>query len=135
MIRALAHVCFVVSDLQRSIDFYQGSLGLEPVFYFTNEQGEKTGVYLRVGGRSFVELFTGQVEPAGRQMSYRHFCLEVDDIQTTVAALRSRGVECSEPVLGLDQSWQAWIADPDGNRIELHHYTAASWQAPFVAPA
>ena len=24
-----------------------------------------------------------------------------------------------EPKLGLDHNWQAWISDPDGNKIEL----------------
>ncbi|MHB0875640.1 MAG: VOC family protein [Anaerolineae bacterium] len=133
MIKALAHVCFTVSDLQRSLGFYQGSLGLEPAFYFTNQQGEKTGVYLRVGGRSFIELFTGQVEPLPARASYRHFCLEVDDIRAVVADLRAKGVDVSDVKMGADQSWQAWLTDPDGNRIELHQYTAASWQAPFVA--
>ena len=49
------------------------------------------------------------------------------------AHLRGRGVEVSDPKLGSDQSWQAWITDPDGNRIELHDYTAESWQAPHLA--
>jgi hypothetical protein len=33
-----------------------------------------------------------------------------------------------EVSLGSDQSWQAWLADPDGNRIELHAYTPESKQ-------
>jgi hypothetical protein len=32
----------------------------------------------------------------------------------------------------MDHSWQAWITDPDGNKIELHDYTPESWQAPFL---
>jgi predicted enzyme related to lactoylglutathione lyase len=56
----------------------------------------------------------------------------VDDIEQTVRALRARGVEVSEVKMGGDQSWQAWLADPDGNRIELHQYTPESWQAPFL---
>ncbi|MCL5270108.1 MAG: VOC family protein [bacterium] len=61
-----------------------------------------------------------------------HICLEVDDIQATAAALRERGVDVSEIKLGGDQSWQAWLADPDGNRIELHQYTPDSWQTPHL---
>jgi lactoylglutathione lyase len=30
--------------------------------------------------------------------------------------------------LGGDQSYQAWLADPDGNRIELHQFTDKSLQ-------
>ena len=56
-------------------------------------------------------------------------CLEVDDIQRAVADLRAAGAELDDPVLGSDGSWQAWLADPDGNRIELHQYTPESKQA------
>ena len=49
-----------------------------------------------------------------------------------MAELRARGVEVSDPKLGSDQSWQAWLADPDGNRIELHGYTPDSHQAPSL---
>ena len=52
--------------------------------------------------------------------------------EATVATLRERGLEVSDPKLGTDRSWQAWITDPDGNRIELHHYTAESKQAPHL---
>ena len=43
-----------------------------------------------------------------------------------------RGVEVSDPKLGSDRSWQAWLADPDGTRIELHGYTPDSSQAPSL---
>jgi hypothetical protein len=45
-----------------------------------------------------------------------------------VAALAAAGVEATPPKLGCDRSWQTWIRDPDGNRVELHQYTAESSQ-------
>lgn len=30
--------------------------------------------------------------------------------------------------LGMDNSWQAWITDPDGNRIELMEYGPSSME-------
>ena len=132
MITGLAHVCFVVSDLEASIKFYTEVLGLTPAFDFTNEQGERFGIYLHVGGRTFVELFQGDLASRAEKQSYQHFCLEVDDFDKTVQELRSRGVEVTDVKLGMDHSWQAWLADPDGNRLELHGYTAESWQAPHL---
>ena len=132
MIKALAHVCFTVSDLDASIEFYQGALGLGHAFDFINDDGERFGVYLHVGGRSFVELFAGETGE-GENPSYRHFCLEVDDVEAAVAHLRAEGIEVTDPALGSDHSWQAWLADPDGNRIELHGYTAESRQMPSLA--
>lgn len=132
MITALAHVCFTVRNLDASIAFYQDKLGFTPAFDFRNDQGRRTGQYLHVGGRSFVELFEGEVAPPSPKQSYRHLCLEVDDIDKTAADLRASGLEVSDPKLGGDQSWQAWLSDPDGNRIELHCYTPGSKQAPWV---
>ena len=132
MVKRLAHVCFTVRDLDASEAFYRDKLGLRPAFDFLDAQGERFGVYLHIGGCNFIELFRGDLgEPAGGQ-SYRHFCLEVDDVEATVAELRSRGVEVTDPKLGSDGSWQAWLSDPDGNRIELHGYTPESKQAPWL---
>ena len=132
MITGIAHACFTVSDLERSIGFYRDGLGLEPAFDFTDESGRRFGLYLHAGGRTFVELFEGKLAEQAEGQSYRHICLEVDDIESTVRALCERGIEVSDIKLGSDQSYQAWITDPDGNRFELHQYTATSWQAPHL---
>ncbi|HEY3416092.1 MAG TPA: VOC family protein [Armatimonadota bacterium] len=130
MITGLAHLCFVVRDLDAAIAFYTDILGFTPAFDFINEQGERFGIYLHISGRNFVELFNGQ--PGSGTGSYQHLCLEVDDIDATVADLRAKGVEVTDAKLGSDQSWQAWLQDPDGNRIELHAYTPQSKQAPYL---
>ena len=131
MVTALAHLCLVVRDLETSEAFYCGSLGLKPAFEFRNDRGERFGLYLHLGGRSFLELFRGEPRPV-ENASFAHFCLEADDLEATVAALRERGLEITTPALGSDGSWQAWLADPDGNRIELHMYTPESKQAPHL---
>ncbi len=132
MITALAHLCFVVRDLEAAEAFYREGLGLRPAFDFINDAGERFGVYFHIGGRSFLELFRGQPALTDAQGSYAHFCLEVDDLPATVAELRAKGIEVTEPTLGSDHSWQAWLQDPDGNRIELHCYTPESKQAPAL---
>jgi len=132
MITHLAHVCFRVADLERSLHFYCALLGLTPAFEFINPQGKKFGQYLHVGGRNFIELFQGTLAERAKGQSHSHICLAVKDIEATVKALREAGVEVSDVKPGGDQSYQAWLADPDGNRIELHGYTAASWQAPWL---
>ncbi len=134
MVKALAHVCFTVRDLDAAIAFYRDKLGLTPAFDFINDKGQRFGVYLLLGGRNFIELFTGQLAEPAKGQSFRHICIEVDDVAATVADLRAKRVEVTDPKLGSDHSWQAWLTDPDGNRIELHGYTAASWQAPWLRP-
>jgi lactoylglutathione lyase len=49
-----------------------------------------------------------------------HLCLVAGDLHATVEQLRAAGVVIDrEPKMGLDHNWQAWISDPDGNKIEL----------------
>ena len=59
--------------------------------------------------------------------------LDIDDIRAAVAELRARGAEVTEIGRGTDRSWNAWLADPDGNRIELQQYTPESKQGPWVS--
>lgn len=132
MITGLAHICFIVKDLEASVKFYTEVLGLTEAFDYKNDQGERFGVYVHAGERTFIELFQGDPAPAAEKQSYQHFCLEVDDFDKTVEELRARGAEVSAIKRGNDQSWQAWLADPDGNRFEIHGYTDESWQVPHL---
>ncbi len=113
MINGMAHICLSVENLDVMEEFYVKKLGLSHAFDFKGKNGERVGAYIRIGNRAFLEMFIGRK---------KH----------TVAAIRSHGVEVSEPMLGSDNSWQAWITDPEGNRIELHQYTPESWQYPFL---
>jgi catechol 2,3-dioxygenase-like lactoylglutathione lyase family enzyme len=128
MITNMAHACFTVTDLDRALKFYAEGLGLTPAFDYIDENGKRYGIYLHLGGRNFIELFTGDISAPAQGQSFRHICLEVDDIQSTIQELRDRGIETTDPKLGKDRSWQAWITDPDGNRIELHDYNPDSKQ-------
>lgn len=132
MLKALAHVCLRVQNLPASIEFYVNKVGLKHAFDFTNDQGERFGVYLHVAGRGFVELFQAQEGEPERPRSWQHFCLEVDNVNQAARELREKGVEVTNAHLGADGSWQVWLEDPDGNRIELHSYTPESKQKPFL---
>jgi lactoylglutathione lyase len=133
MFKGLAHVCFTTADLPALEAFYRDKLGFRHAFDFTRDDGRKFGVYLHIGQRNFLELFEGDAAGPAERQGYRHLCLEVDDLPATVADLRTRGVEVTDPKLGGDKSWQAWLEDLDGNRIELHQYTPDSLQAPSLA--
>ena len=86
----------------------------------------KGGVYLKAGNRNFIEIFEGG--KTNERGYILHFCLEVDDIKATVKDLREKGIEASDVTMGEDNSYQAWITDPDGYRFELHEYTPQSKQ-------
>ena len=127
MVKGVAHVCFTVGNLEASVAFYRDVLGLTPAFDFTKD-GKRCGLYLHAGARTFLELFEGNLAPLAEAQSYRHLCLEVNDVAQTVPEIRSRKWDISDAKMGGDHTWQAWLTDPDGNRIELHSYTPESWQ-------
>ena len=52
----------------------------------------------------------------------QHFALLVDDLDGTVAELRERAVEVSDPK-PVGSSHQAFLTDPSGNLVELHQVT------------
>lgn len=131
MITGLTHAAARVTDLNKSLEFYTGLLGLPEQFRLTNDQGEPWLIYLKVAERQFIELFPGAAGPheAPKGAALVHICLEVDDIQATYKELTDRGlVTRGEPKLGGDGSWQFWTDDPDGNPIEFHQFTSESRQ-------
>ncbi len=120
MITDIGHAAFKAHDLDQSLAFY-AKLGIGEAFRLNNPDGSLMLVYLHVAGDRFVEVFPGGAPPdPGHPGSFMHLCLLVDDIHATVEQLRADGVTIDrEPKRGLDHNMQAWITDPDGNKIEL----------------
>ena len=109
---AVHHVSVNVDDVDAAIGFYTDVLGLRrradrPDFAFG-------GAWLDAGGQQ-VHLIEGTLPSAVGQ----HFALLVDDLDGTVAELRGRDVEVSDP-RPVGSSRQAFLTDPSGNLVELH---------------
>ena len=127
MIKTLAHICIFSKDLNRSLDFYCGALGLKRHFDFFKD-GALFGFYLQAGPGHFIEIFKADPDAEIRNQRIHHFCLEVEDIDAMRDALIKRGVEATQKKLGCDQTWQFWCKDPDGTDLEFQQYTAQSSQ-------
>ena len=128
MITGISHACYLVSDLDRSVAFYCDKLGMRKAFDLNLRGGEVRGVFLLTGRRTFVELFEGDPVPLPPNATHKHVSFEVDDMEATVRTLRERGVEVSDIVRGGENSYQAWVTDPDGIRLELQQFTPESFQ-------
>ena len=137
MIRQLTHLNFVTDDLSKIIDFYVNKLGMKVKFTLDNKDGLPFGYYFECGNSTFLEFFDqgmaaevwgGNVEQLAIGTRYKHFCLEVIGLDEFCKELKSKGVDVSKISLGMDNSRQAWIADPDGNQIELMEYGPSSLQ-------
>ncbi len=141
MITGIGHVAFLISDLERSLDFYCNKLGFRHAFNLDREGAPSPWiVYIQVAPGQFIELFPGgQGENQLHKVGYNHFCLLVDDLAATLKTLEERGLPIPDGLIrGQDDNLQYWIKDPDGNRIELMQISPnspqavadASWQAP-----
>jgi len=136
------HTSYTVSDLDRSLAFYTGILGLEILWervienpYFCEIIGFPScsvrGAHLRIpGSEHHIELFE-YVQPGGSKADVRtmnvgssHVSLVVEDLQSAYDELNSRGVEFRSPPVeitaGANQGgWGVYLLDPDGITVEL----------------
>ncbi|HNZ37895.1 MAG TPA: VOC family protein [Candidatus Latescibacteria bacterium] len=130
MVTGIGHAAYGVSDLNASLRFYCGQLGLRKAFELHRDDGTLWIVYLYAGNRSFIELFPESEVPPQEGGSYRHLCLIVDDMAATLRAMKIAGLEpLNPPSVGKDGNTQAWVRDPDGNPIELMQIAPDSDQA------
>jgi lactoylglutathione lyase/glyoxylase I family protein len=126
-VKQLAHVCIFAHDLEATRGFYRDVLGMDTRFNFLRD-GRTFGFYLDCGGRSHVEVFEHAEASYGDRNQINHFCLEVEDIDAAIAHIRSKGIEVTPKKLACDDTYQAWVSDPNGVRIELFEYTGKSAQ-------
>jgi len=121
-LEALDHVGLVVSDMSRSIRWYQEVLGLRRAY--EDAWGDLPAV-LETGG-SGVALFPnedGHPIPVDDPMRHVGFRTSRRGLETAEAELRSRGIEFSEGDYGV--AWSVYLPDPDGHQVEITTYEAA----------
>jgi predicted enzyme related to lactoylglutathione lyase len=101
-------------DLERSLAFYAGTLGL--AVYREFGEGPQRGVVFFLGG-GLLEVSGRSTAPAGPNVQ---LWLQVRNVDATHAELVANGVDVLRPPA--DEPWglrELWIADPDGVRIAL----------------
>jgi lactoylglutathione lyase len=133
----LAHVAIKVTDLDRSLDFYVNRLGFPEMMRLDNDDGSTWLVYLRITDDQYLEVFPGAETdraPGWNANGMNHMCLAVEDIDAVVKRIEDAGIALLLPLkLAVDGNRQAWIEDPDGNRIELMEMDPNSLQLKAIA--
>ena len=118
--RTLNHVSISVTDVKRSVDFYQSLFGMRIISQQGTGNnpiagGDGSVVNLAPGaGPEFLGIYQGK--PVG---DISHFCLGVQsfDADRVLAALASRGVKASIRTRG--QSREIFLTDPDNISVQL----------------
>jgi lactoylglutathione lyase len=120
---AFAHTCLRVLDAEASERFY-GLLGFERRGQLTFERAYN--VYLGLPGDGDVLELTvnvGRTEPYDVGDAFNHLAVAVGDLDAALAALAAAGVEPERPAYRPggrpDLPRIAFVADPDGYRVEL----------------
>jgi catechol 2,3-dioxygenase-like lactoylglutathione lyase family enzyme len=129
---AFDHVGISVSDLPAATDWWCRALGLTVEYRVEPPGTDLTGVMLIHPSGLRVELLhrpgalafpapSGPVEAAGRR-GYGHLCLRVGDVAAAFAALVDAGATPRKPPApspARPGATTAFVADPDGNLVEL----------------
>lgn len=110
-----------VRDIDRTLAFFVGSLGLRELRRRDSPQGRFTLVFLGTGAegdRAEIELTHNwdEAEPYPTGRFFGHLAFEVDDIYATCARLRDAGVTIHRPPR---DGRMAFVKSPDGHSVEL----------------
>lgn len=121
----LDHVVLEVADVDRSLAFYMGVLGLSGVRVEEFHAGTAPFASVRVGD-SLVDLFPASTPEPGPP----HFCLTFEDpIEHIAAALSAHHIVTDPPqdrFGARGMGWSVYVHDPDGHLVELRSYTRQS---------
>ncbi len=124
-VTGLDHIVLVSPDLDRSLAFYCDVLGLEGERVDEWRRGEVPFPSVRISPTTIIDIFPGEPSPEGQNLE--HLCLTVEPVD--LAALAASGeVEVvrgpQDHLFGAQgYATSLYIADPDGNTVELRSYS------------
>ena len=117
----LAHTCYRITDIDRSVAFYT-ALGFEELRRMPIRE-EAINVFMGLPGDGpRLELtFNFGVDSYELGTGYGHIAVTVDDLDGTLGRLSQQGIEPERPPYSVREggSRLCFVRDPDGYRIEL----------------
>ncbi len=126
---------YIVNDVDAAIDFYTGHLGfkveMHPAPAFAEISRGDMHLYLtqpstRSAGGGMAMLSGEQQKPGG----WNRIHVIVEDLDGTIAALRSAGCRFRSDVIQGTGGKQILLEDPSGNLVELFQANTAAYRAP-----
>jgi lactoylglutathione lyase len=118
---ALIHTCYRITDIDRSVDFYN-ALGFEEVGRFQLPDGA-TNVFMGLpdDGARLELTFNPGVESYEIGTGYGHIAVTAGDLDGTLQALAGQGIDPERPPYTVREGGNrlCFVRDPDGYRIEL----------------
>jgi catechol 2,3-dioxygenase-like lactoylglutathione lyase family enzyme len=115
------HVVMICSDVDASLDYYAGVLGLETIDVDEWRSGGASFPSVRLDDATIIDLLPGL--PDGRNVN--HICLVIEPTDLHELAKRPELNVVEGPVErggARGTGWSIYVTDPDGNVIELKQY-------------
>jgi lactoylglutathione lyase len=121
MASELIHTCYRITDIDKSVDFYE-KLGFEEVHRFDLPDGA-TNVFMGLpnDGARLELTYNPGVESYDIGSGYGHIAITAEDLDGTLEKLASIEIEPEKPPYTVREggSRLCFVRDPDDYRIEL----------------
>ena len=116
MIHGLNHFTVIAEDLDQTLDFYVGLLGLE--------QGHRPdlgfpGAWLYADGRPILHLYSDRPMPTTRAGVIDHMAFSARGLAAMKARFDARGIKYDLRQQKGAGTWQLFCYDPNGAKVEL----------------
>ena len=123
----LAHTMMRVMDMEKSIEFYCGILGMQVLRRTDYPEGKFTNTFIGYGPEAefpALELTANwdQEEPYDKGNGWGHICIETPDVYKACEELAAAGVNITRPAGPMKNGTRviAFCEDPDGYKVELN---------------
>jgi predicted enzyme related to lactoylglutathione lyase len=116
LITGVDFVALPTHDLERAVEFYGATLGLERSVY----RSEQNFAEFETGNLT-LSVIDAEAMGLEHHVQRLHIALHVDDVPAVRTALEERGVAFQGDTLDTGVCHMAFFADPDGNALMLHH--------------
>ena len=116
MIHGMNHFTVIAHDLDRTLDFYVGVLGLE--------QGARpdlgfAGAWLYAGGTPILHVYGDRPVPAVPAGAIDHMAFSARNLREVKARFDERGLAYDLRQQKGSGTWQLFCHDPNGAKVEL----------------
>ncbi|HKX30976.1 MAG TPA: VOC family protein [Blastocatellia bacterium] len=121
----VAHMALLVSDMEKTRQFYTGFLGFQEPYHLDNPDGSLRMAFIKINDHQYLELNPGLKADQDRLV---HVSVTTDDAERMRLYLASRGVEVPPQVnKGRVGNLSFNVKDPDGHLLKFTQYDPASW--------
>ncbi len=119
-IEQISHLCLLTKDLNLVKKFYLEIMGFSVSHTFTNDENEVYGLFIEIGGGTFLEFFKNEDFHKNTNSSFQHLCFSVKNLDEIYHKLSKFDKNIKIKFGKTDNIKQFFTKDLEGNIIEFH---------------